>query len=108
MPLVQTAAIRSSDSSKSSRQIETKSAHHTPSASCSAQPGWGSESSCSLWAVATTSPSGRASAPLELEVPMSTPRSNSLTLGAPEPVVVHLEKLADCAQLLDVIAGDGV
>src|ERR687893_710125 len=66
------------------------------------------QTAASLSSVATTSPSGRASTPLELEVPMSTPRSSSPTLGAPEPVVVHVEKLTDRAQLLDVIAGDGV
>src|SRR5215211_7604680 len=108
MPLVQTAAIPSSAFGRSASQIETKSAHHTFSASCSAQPGRGSESAWGLSAVATTSPSGRASTPLELEVPMSTPRSSSPTLGVPEPVVVHVEKFADRAQLLDVVAGDGV
>src|SRR3712207_2006657 len=105
---MQTAAIRSLASSKSSRQIETKSDHHTPSASCSAQPGRGMLRSCGLWAVATTSPSGRASTPLELEVPTSTPSRSSLTLGASEPVVVDVQESTDHTQLLDVVAGDGV
>src|ERR687893_305753 len=108
MPLVHTAAMPSSASPSSSRQTETKSAHHTASASCSAQPGRGSESSCGLSAVATTSPSGRARTPLGVEGAMSTPRSSSPMLGASEPVVVHVEKLTDRAQLLDVVAGDGV
>src|SRR5215207_8019622 len=79
IPLAQTAAIPSSAFSSNSLQTETKSSHHTFSASCSAQPGRGSESSCGLSAVATTSPSGRARTPFVLEVPMSTPRSIPLT-----------------------------
>ena len=79
MPLTDTPAIdpRSCAAAVSSRAMAMKSAHQTLSASCSAHPGRGRDVACGRVAVATISPSGRTSTPLELEVPMSTPRSSS-------------------------------
>src|SRR5919199_538591 len=80
MPLTQTATTGPFACSRSSEQMLVKSHHHTPSASCSAQPGRGNDSPCGLSATAITLPSGLASTPLELEVPKSTPSKSSSLL----------------------------
>src|SRR5215208_2058621 len=107
MPLVQTAATRSSAFSRSSRQMETKSSHHTPSASCSAQPGRGILSSCSFGQWRRLLPRAWTVRPWSWRFLCPCPEAVR-SCGASEPVVVHVEKLADHAQLLDVVAGDGV
>ena len=79
MPLVQTAAMRSSALSRSPLKPETKTAHLTFPTSYSAHPGRGSESPWSLWAVTTIPPSGLARTSFVLEVSTSKPRSRPLT-----------------------------
>ena len=50
------------------------SIHHTPSASCSAQPGLGKDTSCSIDAEESTFPASSTSIPFDSLVPMSIPR----------------------------------
>src|SRR4029077_13203529 len=59
--------------------IRLTSSHQTRSASCSAQPGNGRLTSCSICVCATTRPSLVTSVPLDVSVPTSTPRRYAKT-----------------------------